>query len=234
MPQDSYNRRKTRYHTLETLHYPPTNKTGKLDILRRSSMIEIAPTLSNPLLCIRLHPSGSFPLPEGDEPRFKMEERQLNDTAVSKSKTSITRCSPSPQAVPTLPKAENVGLIQAARSVPCGNKSKPAGFTQVIPSVPCGTRPMVAVSNGDKPKPASFTQAPSLSRRRVDPIVPADVKGEHTETAREQPTRCPNLHLQFSHCFAPRLLFPRRPSLLTQDLSGTNPRLMKGIDDWLS
>ena len=133
--------------------------------------------------------SGPSPLPEENKTFRKMEERRLVNTAVSKGLPSVLRHSPSPQAVPALPKAERVGVRQAIRSVFCGNKPKPASFTQVTPSALHGTiskAPAHIASSGTQPESARSPQAPFFSRRGVHPIAPATVKGEHTKTAREQ------------------------------------------------
>jgi hypothetical protein len=165
---------------------PSANKVRNPSMVHCSSMLKTAPTLSSPLPCIRPRPSGSSPLPKGDKTKFKTEERWLVDTAISKITTSIFKHLPSLQAVPALAKAKCVGVTQAARSILCGNKSEPAGFKQVIASVPQGTRPMAAVSSGNRPEFAHSPQALTLTCRGVKTFEPADVKGEHTETAQEQ------------------------------------------------
>jgi hypothetical protein len=87
------------------------SKTESPSIVQRSSMLKTAPTLSSwssPTPNIRPCPSGSSSLPEGDKTSFKMEERQLDKTAVSQNMTSVERHSFSHQEAPMLPRSKTV------------------------------------------------------------------------------------------------------------------------------
>jgi hypothetical protein len=138
--------------------YPTANKIGSSSVVHHLSMLRTAPTLSNLSPCVHPCPSGPSPLPEGDKTSFKTEERQLHKTAVSKNMTSVARHSPSPWAAPALPKAERVGVKQAARSILSGNQ----------------------------PEPARSPQNLSFTHHGVKPIAPVVVKGEYMKTAHEQ------------------------------------------------
>jgi hypothetical protein len=169
---------------------PSASKTESLSVSQCSPMLKTAPMLSNPMPTVPLHPLGFQPLLEGDKTAFKTEERQLVESAVSKSTMSVLRHSPMLRTVPALPKAKHASVTQAAHSVLCGNKPKPASFMQATPFILHGMETKAAsttVPNGDRPKPARLPQALSLTCCRVKPPIPADAKGKYIEAARGQP-----------------------------------------------
>lgn len=88
-------------------------------------MFKTAPALSNAMPPVLLLPLGpSLSLEEG-ETVPKREERQLVSAAVSKTNTSVTRCSLVFYAVPMLPKPKSTSVKQPGTPVPGGNTPRP-------------------------------------------------------------------------------------------------------------
>ena len=101
------------------------NKLKELSVSWLSPMFKTAPALSNAMPPVLLLPLGpSLSLEEG-ETVPKREERQLVSAAVSKTNTSVTRCSPVFYAVPMLPKPKSTSIKQPGTPVPGGSTPRP-------------------------------------------------------------------------------------------------------------